>query len=255
MENSLDWPPGQPVLPTSVRRAIGIAMMSCVSTGCTSNKQPSAQPNVPVIQIEQSKPANESPRENAFFTPQKALQATLSEPLQVVTTNSPFKGGLLLRNNLILMEAHKYSRYANDHDFHLPPSERVISEGVIVQIHSKKGEWVQIVAFAPPNKSISDTKKIKYAGFGVTYKNLKDITHGYKPSGTTEDYKKYLQDLLLQSSGKSKIPSCHFNLFGEADCERTPIPDPLQKACKEFIKNPGDDWRSILEILRNKGLL
>lgn len=258
----------QSMLPSTIRRAVGIAMLAGASTGCTMSKQPDIQPVTPIVHIpetiipsdttdnETTKSPNEIPKERSFFTPKKALQAALSKPLRLAGELDGDALGYplpvyLWENGKILLTTYNDS-----------PGPYSTEQQLEMAIHSASGETIEIIVRAPSSQSIYDTDRSKYIDFGVRYKNYSAANPGFNPNLGPREFETLMRT-LRQPGDVNPLTYCNVfysremkcfcsidDMIADNECKDVKRYKNLKKSSGDFWKEPTHEWYELMQELK-----
>jgi hypothetical protein len=247
----------QPLLPASARQAIGIALLASLPTACTPQKQANTpSSHSATVDIQSAMPVNiesiEPPQEDIYFTPNKALQLALSEPLE-------FKGRKLTdswrgygyyehywQNSKVMVITGITEK--------LPQAEvyEIKDQSIRVSIISPEGEIIVIKAnTAIPSKTIYNASKRAYGtSFEIRYQDLGAVEPKYTGGLSIEAYLEFQEHLQKNVFNQLTYPNCsvaHSSLLKSyLECSYFPKNHPLGHTLEDFWRNPDKEWFDFL---------
>lgn len=246
-----NWLPGQlsanPMLPTSVRQAISLALLATIPA-CATTQQQQIDKNTPdaLVTIEQTpipktrKPATEKEAlpEDMSFTPMNAIRAALSKPMKFV---AQIESMCLWKNDKVFVR----TSYCEPHTIGTPGERQTW-----FAIHSQKGETFEYYIEAPPGKSAYETKRSEYDVFGIRYRDLSAFKTTEKPLSemTAEEYVSFIK-IVYSPYIREIIPFC-VATRGKTTCKSITIPQDLKHNMAKFEQKPEEDWYTLLGELK-----
>jgi hypothetical protein len=247
MKNSPDRQFEQPLLPASVRQAIGIALLASLPTSCsTTPKQVNDQPPNIAVEIPAATPPGPSDTEevetqNSRLTPKKALHLALAEPLQFLKRTEEHDGKFTFhacfwRNSKVLIKTNECVNSSLRFD------------QIIVYIHSPNEGSIGLVANTDyPQKEVYEEIRSNYTNFWVLYSKWRAPNTPYAAwASSPEAYEQFYRELDVskrEERCRLQTPPMHCSI-------NFPQSTAFKRRSEAFWKNPGKDWYTFLQIIK-----
>ncbi len=270
MEKSLDCPSEQPVLPASVRQAVGIVILASLQAGCSATpKQVNTQSPVATVEMPTTDPVSMEPvetlQEDKGFTPKKALKLAMVEPLEFIEKK-------LIR----IWRGYGY------YECYWKNSEALVITGFSKNLpgysaYQPKNKFVRVTIVSPDGKSITikadntyTTDKTIYeetdrryygSSFLVSYVDWGTAEPRYTGGLSYDAYSDFLEELVEEAKEQTRKlefkepphPTCSIQSKPPEreplECHNFPEDSPLGYAIEDFWRKPGEEWFTFLRTL------
>ncbi len=256
--HSSERTPQQPMLPTSVRCAIGTAMLT-VLPACQSTSTIQTDIQSPVIVDVSVKPEPESEPEPTDtqevvaeckdVTPQCAVSDALADPLKLVTQlddhiySDGSSKSCIWQNEFV-----KIVSYGCPHAKSKLYPDRSREHQIMFRIHYPSGNIFDIYINTKTHKSVFDVNHSGYNYFYVSLSKTQNTQPIYQHNMPLDDFLK-LQDII--GDHDDKVPHIFFSNAGGFDTKGVDPNTVDRKAFEEFVTKPDETWYRFMQQFKS----